>query len=256
MRGWHAALACHAAASGGRPVAGGSWPDGQPSLPSTQPVTHPACVDRLGGHHVQAHARAGHRATLAAMYLAGMTAVAQAQAADQQATRRPPIEGQVGESWRHRQAASQDQSAADATLQRVQARERFIPNATPAQTPAPAPPSRAGSPSGSSPGWVCWLPSWRWRAGWPSWLPSGPAAGLGSGTPDHGPAARWGCRAHPAAHHPPTGPDPGHRAMSCLGTLSQPTIDLSEQEEQWAASAHPSSPPSPRSSKCRTKGGG
>jgi hypothetical protein len=88
-------------------------------------------------------------ATLAAMHLAGMTAVAQAQANDKR-VRQPPTERQVGESWRHRQAASQDQAAADATLQRVQARERFsIPNATPAPTPAPVPakPSR-------QPGWL------------------------------------------------------------------------------------------------------
>jgi hypothetical protein len=84
-------------------------------------------------------------AMLAAMHLAGMTAVAHAQATDQQATRRPPSERQVGESWRHRQAASQDQSAAEATLKRVQARERFsIPNPTPAQAPAPAPPNQRG----------------------------------------------------------------------------------------------------------------
>jgi hypothetical protein len=86
-------------------------------------------------------------AMLAAMHLAGMTAVAHAQATDQQATRRPPSEGQVGESWRHRQAASQDQAAADATLGRVLARERFsIPNATPAEAPAPVPPKPSGQP--------------------------------------------------------------------------------------------------------------
>jgi hypothetical protein len=90
-------------------------------------------------------------AMLAAMHLAGMTAVAQAQATDQpagqQATRQPPTERQVGESWRHRQAASQDQAAADATLKRVQARERFsIPNATPADVPAPVPPKPSGQP--------------------------------------------------------------------------------------------------------------
>ena len=93
-------------------------------------------------------------AMLAAMHLAGMTAVAQAQATDQpagqQATRQPPTERQVGESWRHRQAASQDQAAADATLKRVQARERFsIPNATPAQTTAPVPDEPNGQP-----GWL------------------------------------------------------------------------------------------------------
>jgi hypothetical protein len=88
-------------------------------------------------------------ATLAAMHLAGMTAVAQAQANDQPA-RRPPTERQVGESWRHRQAASPEQTAADAALKRVQARERFaIPNPTPAQAPAPVP----ARPS-SQPGWL------------------------------------------------------------------------------------------------------
>jgi hypothetical protein len=86
-------------------------------------------------------------AMLAAMHLAGITAVAHAQATDQQATRRPLAERQVGESWRHRQAASQDQSAADATLKRAQARERFsIPNATPAKVPAPVPPKPSGQP--------------------------------------------------------------------------------------------------------------
>jgi hypothetical protein len=91
-------------------------------------------------------------ATLTAMHLAGMTAVAQAQATDQptgqQATRRPPTERQVGESWRHRQAVSQDQAAADAALQRVLARERFaIPNATPDQVPVPAPTQPNRQPS-------------------------------------------------------------------------------------------------------------
>ena len=87
-------------------------------------------------------------ATLTAMHLAGMTAVAHAHATDQQATRRPPAERQVGESWRHRQAASQQQqTAAEATLKRVQARERFsIPNATPAEAPAPASPKQSGQP--------------------------------------------------------------------------------------------------------------
>jgi hypothetical protein len=88
-------------------------------------------------------------ATLTAMHLAGMTAVAQAQANDQP-VRQPPTEGQVGESWRHRQAASPEQTAADAALQRVQARERFaIPNGTPAQTPAPVP-----AKSSRQPGWL------------------------------------------------------------------------------------------------------
>ena len=88
-------------------------------------------------------------ATLTAMHLAGMTAVAQAQANDDP-VRQPPTERQVGEAWRHRQAAPPEQTAADAALGRVLARERFaIPNGTPAQVPAPAPiqPSR-------QPGWL------------------------------------------------------------------------------------------------------
>ena len=88
-------------------------------------------------------------ATLAAMHLVGMTAVAQAQA-NNEPVMQPPTERQVGESWRHRQAASPEQTAADAALQRVLAREHLsIPNGTPAQTPAPVPakPSR-------QPGWL------------------------------------------------------------------------------------------------------
>jgi hypothetical protein len=87
-------------------------------------------------------------AMVAAMNLAGMTAVAHAHATDEQATPRPPTERQVGESWRHRPAVSQDRAAADAALKRVQARERFsIPNATPAEMPAPVPP-KPSRPSG------------------------------------------------------------------------------------------------------------
>ena len=96
-------------------------------------------------------------ATLAAISLAGMTA-AHAQATDQQPTLRPPTERQVGESWRHRQAAAKEQTAPDATLGRVLARERFsIPDATPTQVPAPAP-----TQSNRQPSWlltslgVCW----------------------------------------------------------------------------------------------------
>jgi hypothetical protein len=85
-------------------------------------------------------------ATLAAMHLVGMTAVAQAQANDEPVMQ-PPTERQVGESWRHRQAASPEQTAADAALQRQLARERFsIPNPTPAEAPAPGPPKQSEQP--------------------------------------------------------------------------------------------------------------
>jgi hypothetical protein len=76
-----------------------------------------------------------------------MTAVAQAQANDEPVMQ-PPTEGQVGEAWRHRQAASQEQTAADAALKRVQARERFsIPSQTPDQPTAPVPPEPSGQPN-------------------------------------------------------------------------------------------------------------
>jgi hypothetical protein len=86
-------------------------------------------------------------ATLAAMHLAGMTAVAQAQPNDEPVMQ-PPTERQVGEPWRHRQAASPEQTAADAALQRVPARERSsIPSQPPDQPTAPAPPEPSGQPS-------------------------------------------------------------------------------------------------------------
>jgi hypothetical protein len=86
-------------------------------------------------------------ATLATLSLVGMTAVAQAQddPDGKQAARRQPTERQVGESWRHRQAAAKEPTAADAALGRVLARERFsIPNWEPAQAPAPALPQPNG----------------------------------------------------------------------------------------------------------------
>jgi hypothetical protein len=87
-------------------------------------------------------------ATLAAMNLAGLTAVAHAQAnhdPDGKDARRLATERQAGETRRHGQVASQDRAAAEAALQRVLAREHFsIPNATPAEAPAPVPPKQSG----------------------------------------------------------------------------------------------------------------
>ena len=88
--------------------------------------------------------------TLAAMNLAGMTAVAHAQTNDEP-VRRPPTERQVGESWRKRPVTSQQRTAADAALQRQLARERSsIPSGTPAQVPAP---TQADEPN-RQPGWL------------------------------------------------------------------------------------------------------
>ena len=92
-------------------------------------------------------------ATLAAMNLAGLTAVAHAQAnhdPDGKVAPRPPSERQVGEAWRKHQVATPERTAADAALQRQLARERFsIPSATPAQVPAPVPDEPSGQP-----GWL------------------------------------------------------------------------------------------------------
>jgi hypothetical protein len=58
---------------------------------------------------------------LAAMNLAGMTAVAQAQTNHQPASTqdalRPPTERQVGEAWRHRRVAADQPTVAGDTLQ-------------------------------------------------------------------------------------------------------------------------------------------
>jgi hypothetical protein len=67
-------------------------------------------------------------AMLAAMQLAGLTAVTQAHATDQ--------------------AAQREQSAADATLRRVLARERFsIPSPAPTQATSPKPPAAHSRPA-------------------------------------------------------------------------------------------------------------
>jgi CHASE1-domain containing sensor protein len=89
-------------------------------------------------------------ATLAAMNLAGLTVVAHAQASDPDGkdARRLATERQAAETERERPVTAQQQAAADATLQRVLARERFsIPSQTPDQPTAPAPPESSGQPS-------------------------------------------------------------------------------------------------------------
>jgi hypothetical protein len=92
-------------------------------------------------------------ATLAAMNLAGLTGVAHAQANDDpdgKDARRLATERQA-ETWRKRPLTSQQQTAADATLRRVLAREQSsIPTGTPAQAPAP---TQADEPNGQ-PDWL------------------------------------------------------------------------------------------------------
>jgi hypothetical protein len=126
-----------------------------PVVATDQPVQRPYSASYRSEGTMSKRARAlilG--ATLAAMNLAGLTAVAHAQAnhdPDGKDARRPPTEAQVGEAWRHRQVPSPRQTTADAALRRQLARERFsIPNGTPAQAPTP---TQADEPNGQ-PGWL------------------------------------------------------------------------------------------------------
>jgi hypothetical protein len=121
-----------------------------PAVATDQPVACTAPVDRSEAT-MSKHARALILGTaLAAMNLAALTTVAQAQANNEAKDARPPSERQVGETWRKHQATPQQQTAADAALRRQLARERSsIPSGTPAQLTAPAPAESSGQP-----GWL------------------------------------------------------------------------------------------------------
>jgi hypothetical protein len=91
-------------------------------------------------------------ATLAAMNLAGLTAVALAQANDEPAStqdaRQPPTKGQVGEAWRHPQVAAEQPTVADDT--RRPPSEAQVGESWRHPTSTPVPPNE---PSGQ-PGWL------------------------------------------------------------------------------------------------------
>jgi hypothetical protein len=116
---------------------------------------------------------------VAAMNLAGLTAIAQAQPPDtveqfrrgewasqedstpadaagrfrqsERASQQQPTTAEAVEEFRRGERASQEQTAADATVRRLLARERSsIPSGTPAQVPAPVQPDQ---PSGQ-PTWL------------------------------------------------------------------------------------------------------
>jgi hypothetical protein len=88
-------------------------------------------------------------ATLAAMNLAGLTAVASAQATDQptgnQDARRPPTQAQVGESWRQPQVAPAEPTVAGDTRRpptEAQVGESWRhPTGTPVRSAEPSGPS-------------------------------------------------------------------------------------------------------------------
>jgi hypothetical protein len=98
-------------------------------------------------------------AMVAAMNLAGLTAIAQAQPPDaveqfrrgERASQDDSTQAEAVEEFRRGERASQEQTTADATVRRLLARERFsIPNGTPAQVPVPVQPPR----SGGQPDWL------------------------------------------------------------------------------------------------------
>jgi hypothetical protein len=90
-------------------------------------------------------------ATLAAMHLAGLTAVAYAQASDEptgkQAARRPPTQGQVGEAWHQPQEPANASAVAGDT--RRPPTERQVGESWHDQTNVPGRPAEPGG----QPGW-------------------------------------------------------------------------------------------------------
>jgi hypothetical protein len=91
-------------------------------------------------------------ATLAAMNLAGLTAVASAQSTHEptsnQDARQPPTERQVGEAWRHPQIAPEEPTVAGDT--RRPPTERQVGESWRHPTSAPVPPAEPGG----QPGWL------------------------------------------------------------------------------------------------------
>jgi hypothetical protein len=91
-------------------------------------------------------------ATLAAMNLAGLTAVAQGQSSDQptsnQDARRPPTQAQVGESWRQPQVAPEEPTVAGDTRRPPTESQVGESWRHPTSTPV-----RSAEPSGQS-GWL------------------------------------------------------------------------------------------------------
>jgi hypothetical protein len=101
-------------------------------------------------------------AMVAAINLAGVTAIAHAQPPDgveqlrrgERASQDDSTPAEAVEEFRRSEHASQEETTADAALRRVLARERFsIPNGTPAQVPVPVqPPEPSGQPDWLVPG--------------------------------------------------------------------------------------------------------
>ena len=193
MRDWSGALGCRVVGAGrGRPVAGGSWPAGQPSPSSSQPVVRTASVDRSEVTMSKRTRALIIGATLAAMNLAGLTAVAHAQATNEAKDARRPPSG----SCRRTGPTTTTPPGCRRPSSRPGCRPRTAPTPRHSRLPR-CPPPRCSRPSrtGSQPGSWSRLGGWRrhWRSSldWPCWPPGAPTAGLGSGTRPsdrHGPA--------------------------------------------------------------------
>jgi hypothetical protein len=101
------------------PVVGDGRGPAGPSLPQRKAIDRKVSMSKL--------ARAlGVGATLAAMNLAAMATVAHATEHTIEPYARPPLERQVGESYRHRQVAPENsQTTTDPAAQRALARQRY-----------------------------------------------------------------------------------------------------------------------------------
>jgi hypothetical protein len=127
------------------PVVGDGRGPAGPSLPQRKAIDRKVPMSKLARALMLG-------ATLAAMNLAGMTTVAQAQATDEpnaKDARRPPTERQVGETWRKRPVTSQP-TTMDAAVGQLLRERSSMPSGTPVQVPAP---TRPAEPNGQ-PSWL------------------------------------------------------------------------------------------------------
>jgi hypothetical protein len=100
------------------PVVGDGRGPAGPSLPQRKPIDRKVPMSKLARALVVG-------ATLAAMNLAAMATVAQATEHTIEPYARPPLERQVGESYRHRQVPPENSQTTDPAAQRTLARQRY-----------------------------------------------------------------------------------------------------------------------------------
>jgi hypothetical protein len=172
-------------------VAGGSWPGGQPSPPSSQPAARTAPVDRSEATMSKLARTLILGATLAAMNLVGLTAVASAKPTTTQTVKTP--DGHLANAKSGSPGASARSHHSSRPPPTPPSSGSWPTNASP--SPAGHPPrcptrreltNRTDSPAGPSPRSVGWLRPWCSSLDRSCWPPDAPAAEPGSGTqPDH-----------------------------------------------------------------------